>query len=191
MYAVLAFEIAVGKIALHIDCAGLDAGFVAIEKVGYACLVAVLLAPAQIHAHKHRGPVLALGTAGSGIDFKHDAELILLAAQHIAQLEVLDYPYGRGIQFVKFMLLHEALLDHIPAYFQFSACIFDIAVAVKPLLYVLDFLHLRLCFLGMLPEIRHMRAQFLFFYLDFLAVDVKDTSSAPACAQKSLLIVPV
>jgi len=36
-----------------------------------------------------------------------------------------------------------------------------------------------------------MSAEFFFLYLDFLAVDVKDTSSAPACAQKSLLIVPV
>jgi hypothetical protein len=35
-----------------------------------------------------------------------------------------------------------------------------------------------------------MRAQLFFFYLYFLAVDVKDTSSAQACAQKSLLIVP-
>jgi len=35
-----------------------------------------------------------------------------------------------------------------------------------------------------------MSAQFFFFDFYFLAVDVKDTSSAPACAQKSLLIAP-
>jgi len=35
-----------------------------------------------------------------------------------------------------------------------------------------------------------MGAEFFLLYLDFLAVDVKDTSSTPACVQKSLLIVP-
>jgi len=36
-----------------------------------------------------------------------------------------------------------------------------------------------------------MRAEFFFFDFDQLAVDVKDTSSAPTCALASLLIVLV
>ena len=32
-------------------------------------LVAVLLGPARVHAHQHRGPVLAFGAAGAGMDF--------------------------------------------------------------------------------------------------------------------------
>ncbi len=61
VHPVLTFKIPVGKIALHIDDARLYTGFVTFQKVGYRGFVTMLLAIAQIHAHKHRSPVLALG----------------------------------------------------------------------------------------------------------------------------------
>jgi hypothetical protein len=54
---------------------------------------------------------------------------------------------------------------------------------------VFDFFHLQVRGFGVFPKVGHVGAQFLFFYFDFLAVDVKDTSSTRACVQKSLLIV--
>ena len=69
VHSVLALEVAVGEVALDVDGAALYAGFVAFEEVGDGGFVAVFLAVAQIHAHEHGGPVLALGASGAGVDF--------------------------------------------------------------------------------------------------------------------------
>ncbi len=148
------------------------------------------LTPAQIHAHEHRGPVLTLRAAGTGVDFEHYAKLILLAAEHVAQLKILDFGDGIGIERIDFAFLHESFLEEIPCELKLVDSLVNLLIAVDPRLNVLDFFHLCLCFLGMLPKVGHMSAEFFLLYLNFLAVDVKDTSSAPACAQKSLLIVP-
>ena len=80
MHAVLALEETVGEIALDVYSAAFDACLVALQKVGNGCAVAMSLGPAQIHAHEHLCPVLALGAAGSGVYFEDGAHDVAFAA---------------------------------------------------------------------------------------------------------------
>ncbi len=150
----------------------------------------MFLTPSEIHAHEHRRPVLAFGAAGAGIDFEHHAERVFFAAQHIAQFKTLNLVDGVGIHGIEFGLVHVAFFHEVECHLEVVDSAFHLLVTFNPGLEILYFLHLHLCLLGMFPEVGHVGAQFFFFYLYFLVVDVKDTSSAPACAQKSLLIVP-
>ena len=61
--------------------------------------------------------------------------------------------------------------------------------AGNPVVQFLHFAHLLFRRLLVVPEIGHVRAQFLFFDFYFLRVYVKDTSSTPTCVLLSLLIV--
>ncbi len=85
MHANLALEIAISHVAFHAYGHALDAGLVALDEVLDGGLVAVTLTPAQVHAHEHLRPVLALGAAGTRIDFENGVHLVLVATQHVAQ----------------------------------------------------------------------------------------------------------
>ena len=63
--SVLALEESVGKITFYVDGAAFYAGLVPFEQVGDGGFVAVFLGPAQVHAHQHRSPVLALSATGA------------------------------------------------------------------------------------------------------------------------------
>jgi hypothetical protein len=47
----------------------------------------VALAPAQVHALQHLGPVLGLGAAGAGLDVEEGRGRVHLAAEHALELE--------------------------------------------------------------------------------------------------------
>ena len=110
MHSGLAFQVAVGIFAFKGNGRALHAHFVAFLVFGYGHFVAVTLAPAHIHSHKHSGPVVGFRTAGSGVDGKHGSEVVALCAKHIAQLQVLNCTY-RGcigcVQFLGFFSFHE------------------------------------------------------------------------------------
>ena len=152
-------------------------------------LVAVFLAPSQIHAHQHLCPVLALCASRARIYFQDCAELVLLASQHVAQFHVFKAFDGFLIHLVEFLLSDQSLLHEIKPQFELVDHLFYILVAVNPVVQFLHFAHLLLRRLLVVPEIGHVRAQFLFFDFYFLRVDVKDTSSTPTCVLLSLLIV--
>lgn len=121
--------------------------------------------------------------------FEHHAHVVLLTPEHVAQLQDLDFADSVGIEGVDLLLRHEFLLDELECGGKLVDGTLHFGITVDPRLEVLYLLHLSLRLLGVLPEIRHMSAQLLFFYLDYLAVDVKGTSSAPACAPTSLSVV--
>jgi hypothetical protein len=50
-----------------------------------------VLAPAQVHAQHHLGPVLRLGAAGAGLDVDECIRRIHLAGEHALELELLDF----------------------------------------------------------------------------------------------------
>jgi hypothetical protein len=50
-----------------------------------------VLAPAQIHAQQHLGPVLRLGAAGAGLDVDECVRRIHLAREHALEFEFLDF----------------------------------------------------------------------------------------------------
>ena len=163
MHAVLALEISVGKIALDTYCHALDASLVAFYHVLDGGLVAMLLAPAQVHAHEHRRPVLALGTTSTRVDLHDGAELVLLTAQHVAQLEFLNLVESVGVEGIEFVLGEHAFLDEVEAHFHFTHGSFHLGALLNPHLDGLDFAHLRFGFLLVTPEVGHMSAQLLFF----------------------------
>ena len=71
-----------------------DAGFFAILIIVDLGLEALLLGPAQIHAHEHLGPVLAFGAARAGVDGDDGVHAIGLAGEHGARFQFL----GKGSQ---------------------------------------------------------------------------------------------
>ena len=106
MDAVFSLQVAVGVIALDFDGGGLDAGFFALQQGGDRHLVAVALAPAEVHAHEHGRPVVRLRAAGAGIDGKDCAEVVAFVPQHILEfqrLHGLDGLGEGGIQFAGFI----------------------------------------------------------------------------------------
>jgi hypothetical protein len=50
-----------------------------------------VLAPAQVHAQHHLGPVLRLGAAGAGLDVDKRVRRIHLAGEHALELELPDF----------------------------------------------------------------------------------------------------
>ncbi len=87
--AVLALEEAVGVLALDHDGRALQPGLVAVEIVHQLDLVAVALGPHIIHAVEHRGPVLRLGAAGTGVEGQNGVVRVVLAGQQRAEAHAL------------------------------------------------------------------------------------------------------
>jgi hypothetical protein len=50
-----------------------------------------VLAPAQVHAQQHFGPVLRLGAARAGLDVDERVRRIHLAREHALEFELLDF----------------------------------------------------------------------------------------------------
>src|SRR3546814_9375694 len=53
-------------------------------------LPAARLAPAQVHAQQHLGPVLRLGTTGAGLDVDERVVRIHLAGEHALEFQLAD-----------------------------------------------------------------------------------------------------
>ncbi len=60
----------IGVVALDQQRGGLDAGLFAVMHFQHLDLEAAPLGPTRVHAQEHRGPVLAFGAAGAGMDFE-------------------------------------------------------------------------------------------------------------------------
>ena len=113
MHTVFAFQITVGIIAFDIYSNGFYASVISLKKLRYGSLVAMSLCPTQIEAHKHLRPVLALSSASSRIYFQHHAELVLLAAEHIAKLKFLDRLNERCVLSIDLLLSYKPFLYEI------------------------------------------------------------------------------
>src|SRR6185437_4630894 len=69
VHAVFVLEPAIGVVTLDRHGRRFDAGALAFAFLYPFDLVTVRFGPAHIHAHQHAGPILALGAAGTGMDF--------------------------------------------------------------------------------------------------------------------------
>ena len=87
MHSVFSLEVAIGIFTVKLYRDGLDAHLVAFLKVGDCHLVPVALAPAHVHPHQHRAPVVGFRAAGAGIDGQHRSEAVAFFAKHVAELE--------------------------------------------------------------------------------------------------------
>ena len=86
----LAAQMTVGVVALDGEGDPFDAGLLAGLHVEQLGLVVALLAPAQVHAEQHLGPVAGLGAAGARVDRHDRAARVVLARQQAAQLRLVE-----------------------------------------------------------------------------------------------------
>ena len=174
--AVLALQVAVGILAtLNLHGNALYSGLVAVLKVGNGDAIAMRLCPPHIHTHEHLGPVLALGATGSRVDFQHTVHRILLLAQHIHQLQVLDSFHGIAVVGVYLLLCDHLVLVEIKGQGKLVGAKLGLFVAFQPLLNALDLLHLLLRTLRVIPEIGSLSAQLLLLEFYFLCINIKVT----------------
>ena len=95
VHAVLRAQEAVGMRALHGDRGVLDAGLVARLLAHDLGLEAFALAPAEVHAHQHLGPVLGVDAARARGDRDDRVGAIVRAGQHPLELELAQALFSR------------------------------------------------------------------------------------------------
>ena len=182
MYAVFAFEPAIGVVALDLHGRRLDAGALAFALLEPVDLVAVRLGPAHIHAHQHAGPILALGAAGAGVHFEIAVVGVGLAGEQRFQLTSRHFrpqALERGFCFKNGLVVFFgfAQFDHGELV---GELLLDAADGVEPVLQSVAFAHHALAARLVAPE-RGILG--LFVQLGEAALrglDVKDASSAAA-----------
>ena len=67
-----------------------DARLLALRDLVYLHVEPPALAPPQVHAQEHLGPVLGVGPALAGVDLAHGVAFVVLAREERAQLEVVQ-----------------------------------------------------------------------------------------------------
>ena len=82
VHAGFGLQPAIGVVALDQHGRRLDARLFAVMDFQHLDLEAAALGPARVHAQQHRGPVLALGAAGAGVDFEIGVVGVGLAREH-------------------------------------------------------------------------------------------------------------
>ena len=139
-------------------------------------LVAVRLAPAGVHAQEHGRPVERLRTARTGIDIHDGPHLVLVAAQHVAQLQRLDVLHRAGIMFIHFGFGDDPLLQKFGHQFQILHLLGDRIVVVDPTLDGRHTTQLLARLRGMLPKVGFLRLLLFVLQIYAFTVDVKGTS---------------
>jgi hypothetical protein len=184
VHAGLGPQPAIRVLAVELDRGALDAGDFAAVGIDDLGPEAVLVAPAQVHAHQHVGPVLGLGAAGARLDVEEGAVRVHLAREHALELEPLELCVDRAE--VLLDRPHHALvcvgLGHVEELGGLAGASRqfveggDHAIEPGPLATEL------LCALGVLPDGRVFEFAQYFGQSLALARIVKDTPSALRCA---------
>jgi hypothetical protein len=188
MHARFGFQPAIGVVTADLDRGRFDAGLLPLGLFKIFDLEPMLLGPARIHAQKHRGPVLALGTSGAGMNLEIGIEAVGFARQQGFEfppcdllLERLESGFGFGHD--TGIVLGLAEFDHADIVLEIAL---DLADAVERILKRGSLLHQLLRLLGIVPELgvfgelvqlRQTRGGFF---------DVKDASSAARLTALSL-----
>jgi hypothetical protein len=89
---------------------------------------------------------------------------------------------------VHIFLAHSVFPKKVKRQLQFFTCRFHRAIAFDPAFQFLDLAHLHFCGFGVIPKSGGLRLFFFFFYADFFAFNVKDTSSAHPRAPADLSV---
>ena len=128
---------AIGVVAADLDGGRLDAGLFALGLFEIFDLEAVLLGPARVHAQQHRGPVLALGAAGAGMDFEIGVEPVGFAGQQRFEFAAGDFLFqvfqrGFGFRDHAFVVLGLAEFDHADVVFELALDLADAGKRIPP-----------------------------------------------------------
>ena len=180
MHAGLGLEPAIGVVAADLDGGGFDAGFLALRLFQIFDLEAVLFGPARVHAQQHRGPVLAFGAAGAGMDLEIGIEAVGLAAEQRFELAARDFllqgfQRGFGFRDHALVVLGLAEFDHADIVLELAL---DLADAGKRILQRGPLLHQLLGLLRIVPEIGVFGELVQLREARRGCIDVKDASSA-------------
>lgn len=147
---------------------------------------AVLVGPAQVHAQQHVGPVLGLGAAGAGLDVQVGVVRVHLAAEHAAELQLLE-DLAQTLDFVG-NVVDGALVVFLDRHVQQVAGVGQAAGQV-----VQGFHHLRqlgalaaevLGVFGVVPDVGVFELAVYFDQAIMLLIVVKDTPEWSGCARR-------
>ena len=108
-------------LAVQRERRALDPGFFARLVVEHLSLEAAALGPFQVHPQQHVGPVLRLGTAGTGMDRDDGTGAIVLAAEHLLDL----CRFGFGLERVERLEEIRADVLALPRPFEQDAKVVD------------------------------------------------------------------
>ncbi len=177
VHADFGLQPAVGVIALDPEGGALDAGHVAAADFHQLGLPAAALAPAQVHAQQHLGPVLGFGAAGAGLDVDEAVGGVELAGEHALELELLDP--GRDLFDILDHRLGGALvivrLGHVQQFGRLDQAIGIGADLGDGLFQQRTFLAQRLGAVRVVPDGRVFQLAGYFFEAFDLGIEVKDT----------------
>ena len=180
VYAGFGLEPAIGVVTADLDGGGFDAGLFTLGFFQIFDLETVLFRPARVHAQQHRGPVLALGSAGPGMDLEIGIEPVGLAAEQRLEFAAGNFLFqrlqrGLGLGDNAFVVLGFAELDHADIVLEFAL---DLADAGERILQRGSLLHQFLGLLGIVPEIGIFSELVQLRQARRGCIDVKDASSA-------------
>lgn len=180
MHAGFRFQPAIGVVATDLDGGRLDAGLFALGLFQIFDLEAVVFGPAGVHAQQHRGPVLAFGTAGAGVDLEIGIEPVGLARQQRFELAAADFLFqvfqrGFGFRDHALVVLGFTEFDHADIVLELAL---DLADAGQRILQRGPLLHQLLRFLRVVPEIGVFGELVQLRQARSGLFDVKDASSA-------------
>ncbi len=138
---VFAFQVSEGKFAFKFDGGRFDTSRIAILHIKGIDFIVVAFAPAEVHAHEHLCPVLAFGTAGTGIDVDDGAEPVFLAAEHFFKFEFFYGQRGIVVLLLYIFLVSFAISKKAPHHHQVIMGIFGFGISPCPIFFLLYAFH--------------------------------------------------
>src|SRR6266536_2809141 len=180
VHAALGLEPAIGVAALDAHGGGFEPRLLARRLLDIFDLEAMLLGPARIHAQQHLRPILALGSAGPGVNLEEAVVGIRLARQQRLGLSALGFrlervEYGFGFLDHLGVALGLAELDHGELVLEL---LLDARDRAEVLLERGALLHLPLGALLVLPPLAVLGLPVGWPPSCFRSIEVKDASSA-------------
>jgi hypothetical protein len=136
-----------------------------------------VLAPAQVHAQQHLGPVLRLGAAGAGLDVDERIRAVHLAGEHALEFELFD-ARGKLVDVVRdrcdraFVVFVDRKIEQIAG---FGQRVGQTADAADDALEARAFLAEILRALRVVPDVRVFELAGDFLETLGLGIEVKDT----------------
>jgi hypothetical protein len=136
-----------------------------------------VLAPAQVHAQHHLGPILRLGAAGAGLDVDKRVRAVHLAGEHALEFELLD-ACGKTIDILRdrgdriVVVFADGEIEQVAG---FGQRVGQAADAADDAFEIRAFFAKVLCTLRVVPDARVFQLARDFLETFRLDVEVKDT----------------
>ena len=154
VYSFFRFQIAVSIETVDLKRDGLDSRLVAVQIIQHFNGKALALRPPGIHTVQHAAPVTALGSARSGIELQYGIVLVIFAGQQRRNSQLIELRL-EILQFTADLIHHRAVVFLISHFNQRQDILIlrkETAAFRNSVLHVLQFLHLGVGLVGIIPE---------------------------------------